>query len=391
MFVIDSDTHIAEPADLWTSRIKSTTSGEYIPEVRFNEAKNREEWYIGEHFVSLAPAGAVAGYSEPFPASPRNFGEAHPASYDLSARLELMEEEGIWAQVLYPNVSGFAGGQFLKIPDVGLRNECVRAYNDFLVEWTAPALGRFVSVCAIPFWDIDDSVEEIKRAHGCGHRAVLMCGKPDNWWDQPTLSDPIWDPIWETAQRLGMSISVHAGGGDPLNELQRGYKGMPLRTRLAANASGALLGGATTITDLIFGGVLERFPDLKWVLVESGIGWIPFVLESMDHQFDQNNVRKASPELQLLPSEYFRRQMYVTYWFEEMGPRLLLEEIGVNNVMFETDFPHPTCLWPPVAAREQAAKSVIGLPVDVQERVLWRNAAELYGLTPEPEAVPEAV
>lgn len=377
LFMIDADTHVVEPADLWTSRISAPDGA--VPHVRFDDARKRQAWYIGDEFVSFAPAGATAGFREPPPAAPTSFEEAHPATLDVEKRLGVMDDEGVYAQVLYPNVGGFGSGAFLKIGDVGLRNECVRAYNDWLVEWAAPDHDRFVPIAALPFWSVDACVAEVERAHRIGHKGLLFTGKPDVWWGAPHLADPYWNPLWEVAEALALPINFHAGGGDPnVDWLRHGYHGMPSRTRYTANSVAIFFGTAQTITDLIFGGIPERHPDLAFVSVETGIGWIPFLLECMDYQFVENDVRSSSPELTLLPSEYFHRQVYACFWFEQAAPQRLLDVIGVDNVMFETDFPHPTSLWPPETARRQATTCMGDVAPDVQEKILWRNAARLY-------------
>jgi predicted TIM-barrel fold metal-dependent hydrolase len=377
---IDSDTHVGEPADLWTARIPGYD--DVVPNVRYNEAKRRHEWWIGNKYVTLAPAGTVAGANVTPPMNPKTFEDAHPAAFQIDERIRIMDEQGIWAEVLYPNVGGFGSDHFMKIEDVGLRNECVRAYNDYLIEWIGPHTSRFAGVCMLPFWDLSETVREIERASKLGHKAILMTGKPDIWWGWPNIGAPHWNPVWEIATECGMSVSFHAGGGDPATGWQKfGYEGLPNRTRFTANSVPTFFGNAQTIVDVIFAGVLARYPNLSFVVVESGMGWISFLLECMDYQFNEHRVREASPELELLPSEYFRRQMFATFWFEEVGPSRLLEHIGADSVMFETDFPHPTSLWPPSRARAQVENALSTQPKDVREKVLWRNAARLYGLT----------
>ena len=129
--------------------------------------------------------------------------------------------------------------------------------------------------------------------------------------------------------------------------------------------------------DLITSGVLPRFPDLKFVSVESGIGWIPFVLEAADHSYLEGRPGRKS-EWELLPSEYFARQVYSTYWFEQVAPTKLLGEIPVEHILFETDFPHPTCLYGNV--HEKIETSLAGATDEQRRRILWANAAELYGV-----------
>lgn len=127
-------------------------------------------------------------------------------------------------------------------------------------------------------------------------------------------------------------------------------------------------------------GVLTRFPTIKFVSVESGIGWIPFMLEAMDYQFQGNGVRDERPEFDLLPSEYFARNVYACYWFEQVAPRRLIDKIGADNVMFETDFPHPTSLY----GDEVHARIKSGLAdceESVRHKILWDNAQKLYKVT----------
>ena len=125
---------------------------------------------------------------------------------------------------------------------------------------------------------------------------------------------------------------------------------------------------------LISSGLLDRFPRLKFVSVESGIGWLPFMLESLDYQFVENGV----DDLKLRPTEYFRRQIYGSYWFES-NPKPAIDWIGEDNLMFETDFPHATCLYP--AVKETKERSLRGLDPRVQRKLLYENAAKVYQLS----------
>src|SRR5262249_39728241 len=132
------------------------------------------------------------------------------------------------------------------------------------------------------------------------------------------------------------------------------------------------------VLDLLFSGILERHPELRFVSVESGVGWLPFLLESADYQFRAMAVRHERRDLRLLPSEYFRRQVYACCWFETLGPADL-ERVGRENVLFETDFPHPTSIYGEEVHRTIAAR--LGALSDAARRgVLWENAARLYAI-----------
>jgi predicted TIM-barrel fold metal-dependent hydrolase len=135
------------------------------------------------------------------------------------------------------------------------------------------------------------------------------------------------------------------------------------------------MSNARVLGNLIFSGVLERFPDVKFVSVESGIGWIPFFLESLDYQLYESSPSVVDA-LSMLPSEYFRRQVYGCFWFEHRMVRQVIDALGASQVLFETDFPHPTCLYPdPLGS---VTRALDGLDDDVVRRVLQDNAVELY-------------
>jgi predicted TIM-barrel fold metal-dependent hydrolase len=142
------------------------------------------------------------------------------------------------------------------------------------------------------------------------------------------------------------------------------------------------LENAHQVVDLLLSGVLPRYPKLQFISVESGIGWIPFVLEAADHCFGYAQVRREKPEFELLPSEYFQRQVYGCYFFEELAPQRLLDRIGEDNVLFETDYPHPVCLYGNV--REKIDASLAGQPDRIRRKLLFDNAARLYEIAPPP-------
>ncbi|WP_419911939.1 amidohydrolase family protein [Candidatus Poriferisodalis sp.] len=135
------------------------------------------------------------------------------------------------------------------------------------------------------------------------------------------------------------------------------------------------MGNARVVGNMIYSGVPERFPDVKFVSVESGVGWLPFFLEVLDHQMAETAPNELA-ELSMLPSDYFRRQFYGCFWFERSTVRPTLEYVGAQSLMFETDFPHPTCLYP--RDDHNLAKALEGIPRDDVERIMSLNAANLY-------------
>ena len=377
--VIDIDTHVTEPGDVFTARVPARW-GDRVPHLR--RLGRRDVWFVGEEPIGMPGAYSMAGHDRTPPDFRESFDEIPAAMFDAGARLSFMDEEGIYANVLYPNVAGFGAGGFLRLRDTELMLACVRAYNDFLHEWSSADPERLVPVMATPFWDVPAAVAELRRCVAKGFRAVLMCNQPQAF-GMPLLRDRHWDPLWAAAQEASVSISFHVGGGD-LSGIVRDEAKIGTRANFARASTLVFLDNAGCLADLIFGGVCHRFPRLRMVSVESGVGWLPFVLEAMDWQWKNGGVASENPAYDLLPSEYFRRQLYGSFWFEEDGlPRAL--ELSPDNVLYETDYPHPTCMAPgPVSAgtrpRHYAEQALSGVPAAIVSRVLHDNAAALYGL-----------
>ncbi len=373
--IIDADTHLTEPPDVWTTRVPQRYL-DHVPHVERND-EGRDVWVLDGTPFSSPGLTAVAGWPEPFPAGPKTYEECHPAAYDAKARLDYMDEVGIWAQVLYPNVAGFGSQRFLSIRDDELKLVCVRAYNDFLRDWASADARRLLTVMSLPFWDIDESVKEIERNLDKGHRGILFTGEPHRY-GLPYLGEAHWDPLWSIAQEAGLPVHFHIGSGEMTTSF-----GPERISRYGTAATYAytscelFLKNGLQCVDLITSGVLPHYPDLKFVSVESGIGWVPFVLEAADHSYLEGRPGRVS-EWELLPSEYFARQVYTTYWFETVAPTKLLGDIPVDRILFETDFPHPTCLYGNV--HEKIEASLAGATEEQRHRILWQNAADLYSV-----------
>jgi uncharacterized protein len=383
--IIDTDSHVSEPPDLWTSRISSARWGEQIPHLIHDDRNDVERWVVGGKRLTGIAGWAMAGWRDYPPSHPRTIEEADPGAFYPVERTEWLDKFGISAQVLYPNLLAFFPYAFLAIDDSGLQRECVQAYNDFLVDFSANAPGRYLPLTAIPFWDVAASVEEIERCHALGHKGIVFAGKPHKI-GLPNLSDPHWAPIFEVAQELDASLNFHVGFQE-MNEADiRQIIGSGTdRANYAKASSLSLLGNAEAIADVIMSGICDRYPTLKFVSVESGFGWLPYFVETMDWQWLNSGAAKDMPD-RLLPSEYFRRQILGSFWFERESIRRLVD-LYPENVMFETDYPHPTSLSPGPASSsrtpaEMIAESLAGVPEETCRKVLFDNAAALYHHTP---------
>jgi predicted TIM-barrel fold metal-dependent hydrolase len=380
--VIDADSHITEPPDVWTSRVPAKYRDDVPQVVRQGTA---DTWVLrGQR---LAPVGvtAPAGWPSHPPEYPQTYDDCHPGAYQADARLRYMDEAGIWAQVLYPNVGGFGSENFLKMDDEQLKLLCVSAYNDFQLEWASADLRRLLPVVATPFWDIDATVKEVERCIPLGARGILFTGEPQRF-GLPVLGNPHWDPLWELAEQNELPIHFHIGSAGDTLELSSPdrYANHGVEGSHAYSAVSLFLKNGAQCADLMCSRILDRFPDLKFVSVESGIGWLPFVLEATDYSWlgSFRPGRQRQPE-DVLPSDMFKRGIYVTYWFESVAPTHFLDLIPVDNVLFETDFPHTTCLFNNI--QETIQNGLGHVEPSVRRKILWGNAAGLYGI-PDPPA-----
>jgi uncharacterized protein len=387
--VIDVDSHICEPPDLWTSRLPGKWQ-DIAPRVT-NMATgpngaDEEVWIIGDQPVMAAWQLAMAGWPELYPGHPAHQHEADPASWDPGARVKTLDEHGVAAQVLYPNVLAFYSRTMLQYGEPEFHLACVRAYNDFLTDFVNHAPSRFGAVTLLPFWDVDASVRELERCAELGHRGVLFINAPEKAGLLP-IANPYWDRLFRAAEVNRMSINFHVAAStvDPaFAAAMAPGSAAPITAVDTVKATVAqLLSNSGAITEVIISGLCHRYPELNFVSVESGFGYVPYLLEALDWQWLNNWAQVAHPE-RLMPSDYFRRQVYATFWFENQS-LLRLVDLYPDNLMFETDFPHPTCLAPGPASYTDSAKVVIeqglsGLSEELLSKILRDNAARVYRL-----------
>ena len=396
MIIIDADSHMCEPKDIFTSRMPAKY-GDLIPQVKHVPETGTDHWFVGDRKVWMVTSSVVfngadgsyerrqtvdgdAGEDSAWELFPKRFEEQHPSSYDPNERAKVMDEFGIRAAATYPNLGLVnpdvyrAGGH----GDLEYQRAVVEAYNDWILTWATEQPGRFITLGNIPYWDIDMAVNEVVRCAEIGMKGLVMSGVPERH-GCPAFTDTAWDPMWAAAQDAELSISFHAGG----TEFDRGeYHTRIMGSQIMQIASTveAFMGNAVSAIDILLSGVLQRFPKLKFAIVESGVGWVPFVLEALDEHYKRFEPWLQRPEMKPdeLPSDLFRRQMFVNTWYERLQAQSKTT-LPVDNLMFETDYPHPTCLFKDEIedAIENRMKS---LTPDEKEKVLFRNAMRCFNL-----------
>ncbi len=378
-FIFDADSHLSEPPDVWTARLPAKWL-DAAPKVIADPKSSTPKWHIGSHLVN-ARDFSHAGWKEFYPSTPPTLKDADPACWDAKSRLDRLDEYGIVQQVLYPNLLGFHYYAFSDYePD--LRLACFQAYNDFQTEFCEADPTRLIPIMNLPFWDVDLSIAEMERCVELGHKGVNF-GWQFEKLGLPRIRDPHWDPLLSRVQELELPMSFHIGCNSMSAEAMQGLLTPPLSTDLVQNVALLFLTNAGCISELIMSGLCERYPRLNFISVESGFGFVPFLLQALDWQF-MNTTARAEHSKWLLPSEYFKRQVYATIWFERGIERQI--DLYPHNVMFSSDFPHPTSLSPgdgttAMSARDTSRANLAEIDPDVRAAVLCGTARQLYHLT----------
>jgi len=381
--VVDADTHLTEAHDLWTKRAPAKYK-DRMPHVE--EIDGQPTWVVDGTPLGFAGGGGVIdrqGEKFPFAESMIVWGvdRIHEAAYNPEVRLEMMDACGIHAQVMFPNSIGLGGqGLASTVEDAALRRLCVEIYNDAAAELQHDSGNRFLPMPVLPAWDVDDCVREAARCAELGLRGVNMTSDPQDL-GSPDLANRAWDPLWEVCADLHMPVHFHIGASLTAMNFYGNYFWPSQHEYVKPAIGGSMLfiNNARVLINTIYAGIFDRFPKLQMVSVESGVGWIPFMLETMDYELYENAPEQAK-DLQRKPSEYFKDHWFATFWFETNGRDLqgLIDKVGEDNVLFETDFPHPTCLYP--SPLDTIEEKMLTLRDDSRRKILGENAAKLYRL-----------
>ena len=230
---------------------------------------------------------------------------------------------------------------------------------------------RIFPMALMPWWDIDIAVKEAIRCHKMGLKGINTNSSPQDH-KVPDLGEHHWDPLWEVCSDLNLPINFHIGssteGIDWFGKAP--WPSQSVDRKIALGSTMLFMHNAQIFANIIFSGLLERFPKLKFVSVESGVGWLPFLMETLDYE-----LKEAAPRtkkiLTMKPSEYFKRNVYSCFWFEDQGLHNAIRAVGVDNLMFETDFPHPTCLYP--NAMDYVGHTLEGLDFERQAQAAQRQ------------------
>jgi predicted TIM-barrel fold metal-dependent hydrolase len=366
--IVSVDDHVVEHPRVWLDRLPAKYA-DVAPRIE-RTPQGSDVWIYENRQAGNFALNAVAGRDpRDFALDPRSYDDMLPGCYGPADRIRDMDLEGVWAQLCFPTMGGFAGSTFARSKDLALATECVRAYNDFILdEWCAYAPERQIPLMMTPYWDVEATVKEIRRTAAKGARSLTFPELPDRI-GLPSWHSGHWDPVFAAASEVGIPLSLHFGsGGNPLASPEAYSSNLTISISLFS------LNSMTATSELLLSSIFHRFPLLKIALSEGGIGWMPYMLERIDYVWERhryyNDVDKT-----VRPSELFRDHMYGCFISDRAGLKAR-HDIGIDNLMFESDYPHSDSQWP--HTRKLLESALADVPDDEAAKLVELNARKLY-------------
>lgn len=365
--IVSADSHVNPAKDLWT-RDAPAALADRVPRVESTDMG--DFWIVDQEIKGAIGLDSSAGRKpEEFKPSGLGYKDMRPGSYDPKARLEDMDLDGVDAEVLY------FGGPVTQYPkDPALRRYIVQRYNDWMVELSKAAPTRLVGLAHVPLVDLDEGIAELKRIAGLGLRGFHVDPFPDERGGLP-LWDAAYEPFWSLVEETGLPMSFHIVGPRNANVAATFMNPTPgVKETFIAIAPLSII---EVVSTLVFTGILAKHPKFKFVLVECGIGWIPYFLERMDQTFNKHRFWTKSI-LTEKPSHYWYRQGHATF-IQDLSGVAERHRAGLANIMWSTDYPHSDSTWP--KSQEALREHFSDVPDDERRMIAGGNAAKLYGLS----------
>jgi predicted TIM-barrel fold metal-dependent hydrolase len=364
---IDADQHIVEPPDLW-ERWLPKKFRDRAPKLVKDE-DGGDAWQLGEHIEPLGLVTCVGTRPRDLRWTGTSYAELDPGCYEPKRRLELMDQDGIDAAVIFPPQRTMH--YFMGDTDVAFHTAGIRAYNDWVNQsFCAHDPDRLGAIGQIPGLGVEAAIAELERLVEMGARGVSI----STWPAGKEALSPDDDPFWEATEKLGMPVHLH---------IALGIAGAK-RARVGVKRGGAsrLIGLATTlsamprlIAETVFTGLFDRFPKLRFVGAEVGAGWVPYLLADMDDRYRRNRYW-TGVQLERLPSEYFRNNWAVGFLRDAYGVRNR-HAVGIANMLWASDFPHHINDWP--NSQWLIKEMSQGIPEAEARKLFCENAGKLYG------------
>jgi predicted TIM-barrel fold metal-dependent hydrolase len=394
-WIVSVDDHITEPAtmfDRWLPQkyrgraprverhhvrpTKFSDRGKVSEIVQDRDAPLADVWVYGKaqyiHRLSTVIRDGEYGAAESRQNQAVTYDDMRPGCYDPKARLQDMDTNHVQASLGFPSFPRFCGQAFTEQSgdDRELGLAVVRAYNDWVVEeWCGDSGGRLIPLCLVPLWDADLAAAEVVRNAARGVRAVAFSEVP-YYLGLPSIHSGYWNPFFTACNDTGTVVCMHIGSSSQMVKTSPDAPGV-VQTALSSHNS------MVSLVDFMFSGVLERFENLKLAYSEGQIGWIPYMLERLDAAYLDHPGSREGLSLSLLPSERFRRQVFGCF-FNDVHGAASAGEIGIDNLTFETDYPHADGTFP--HAEKIVAAALQHLDPADQHKIIRGNAIKLFQL-----------
>ncbi len=368
--VISVDDHVTEPPTVFDGRIEERFADRAPKPVE--DATGGLVWAYEGGEMHDSGFGAVVGRPQSdWRHEPNRYEEVRKGTWDIHSRVQDMDLDGIESSVTFPSMCGFAGRQFFASKDQELGLACVRAYNRWhLEEWSAVYPGRIIPMQLSWLPDPVIAAKEVRKNAALGFRAVTFPDLPQRLGFAP-INEPVWEPLLRACEETETVICLHTGSAGYILNTR---PDAPLQLQTSLFPAGAYVAAM----EWIWSFVPVRFPRIKIALSEGGIGWVPMALDRLDYVMDHSGgspVDTPWPDREMTPSDMLRRN----FWFcmlddpSTLGAR---ERIGVDHILFETDYPHADSTWPHTQRLLQQRLAPLG--DDVAQKIAYGNAAALF-------------
>jgi predicted TIM-barrel fold metal-dependent hydrolase len=364
--VLSSDSHVFEPPDLWQTRIDAAFR-DRAPRI---ERIGGADQIVVEADQILSGIGLISNAGARFEApesisAQRRFEDVHQGGYDPEQHLKDMQLDGVAGEVIYPSQGLF----YFKVADTPLMSAIFRAYNDWLADFCRADPARLKGIAMINLDDVQDGIKELERAARLGFAGAMIAEYP---LEHRRYDQPEYEPFWAAAAALNLPLSLHTA-----TRRQGKIRGVGERTlRDASSRSTKVFYPAMSMCDMIFSGVFERYPNLTLAIVEFELAWVPHVLSAMDYTYrerhDEAIVRFGNG---MIPSDFFHRNVVLSFQEDAIGIRLR-DVIGVDNMMWGSDYPHSESTFP--QSRKILSEILAGVPDDEQAKIAGGNTARVY-------------
>lgn len=371
MVIISVDDHICEPPDLWEKHTVGEAR-ETMPKFCTDENGKNYWYYLGKEYPSVGLNAVVGRPFEEYGMEPSSIEQLRKGCYDVDARIDDMDANGIAASLNFGNSIAFNARIFNAAANKKHALAHLQAYNDWQIdEWCAAYPGRFIPLAILPLWDLEATAAEIKRVSDKGCFSVAMSENP-TVCGLPSIHNEYWEPLWKAVNDYDMTINLHIGTGNPQPHASMET---PIEAWIATMPMSVAVGAA----DWLQLKALQDYPNMRIALNESGIGWIPYFLERSDFSNWRHKVWTHSVFQKEKPSETFRKH-FLTCFIDDAFGLKNLDDIGEDMVAYECDYPHSDALWPEVPEYLwETVKHLTGQQID---KITHLNAMRFFRFDP---------